>query len=122
MPAVTIVMGVLLVLMGIGGYLGTGRESVTALIPAFVGIVLAAMGAWAKSSPSKLKVAMHIAVVVALVGALGAARGLKSLPAVLSGDEVERPAAVWIQTAMFALCVVFLVLAVRSFVLARRQS
>ena len=40
MPKITVVVGLLLVLLGVGMYLGTGMESWTALIPAFFGVVL----------------------------------------------------------------------------------
>ena len=40
MAKTTIIFGVLLVLLGLGSYFGTGRTSLTALIPAGFGLIL----------------------------------------------------------------------------------
>ena len=63
---------------------------------------------------------MHLSVGLALIGLLGSARGIPGVIALASGGEVDRPAAVVVQTVMAVLCAVFLVLAVKSFVDARR--
>jgi hypothetical protein len=118
MPYVTIALGSLLFLVGIGFYLGTGATSVTALIPAFLGVPMEIAGflglreGWRKH-------AMHVAVLLALLGLLGSARGLLSLPALVSGAEVAGPVAVVAQSLTALLCLVFVGLAVRSFVRAR---
>ena len=65
---------------------------------------------------------MHAAVAVGLLGFVGAARGFLQVPAILSGDEVERPTATAVQIAMSLVCLVFVVLCVRSFVKARRAE
>ena len=65
---------------------------------------------------------MHAAVLLALVGFLGSARGLLSLPALLSGAELVRPAAVAAQSITAVLCAVFVGLAVNSFIQARRAD
>jgi len=44
MPSVTIALGVVLIILGLAGYFLTGAVSVTALIPAFFGLVLAVAG------------------------------------------------------------------------------
>lgn len=119
MAGTTIGFGVLLIVLGLGGYFGTGGESVTALIPAFFGIVLTIAGLVARREAWR-KHAMHVAVVVGLLGFLGSARGLLQLPALLGSGGVERPAAVAAQSAMAALMAVFVGLCVKSFVGARR--
>jgi hypothetical protein len=63
---------------------------------------------------------MHLAAALALVGMLGSARGVPGVLSLLSGGEVARPAAAVVQALMAALCLAFLVLAIRSFVAARR--
>lgn len=121
MPYVTMALGSLLFLIGVGFYLGTGATSVTALIPAFLGIPIemaglaALRGGWRKH-------AMHAAVLLALLGFLGSARGIVSLPALMSGAEVARPAAVLAQSLTATLCLAFVGLAVRSFVRARSSD
>lgn len=111
--------GAALVVLGIGAYVGSGADSVTALIPAFFGIVLAGLG-WAGRGEDRRALAMHIAAGVALLGFLGGAMGLASLPALLSGDELDRPWAVATQSAMAIILAVYLALSIRSFVTARR--
>ncbi len=119
MANTTIVVGVLLILLGLGGYFGTGTTSPTALIPAAFGIVLAICGAIARN-PEKRKMAMHIAVVFGLLGFLGSVRGLTKLGTLISGGEVARPAAVIAQSIMAVITLLFTVLCVRSFIAARR--
>ena len=118
MPAMTLALGVALVVVGLAGYFMTGGVSVTALIPAAFGVVIAIMGAIARS-PGARKHAMHAAVAIALLGFLGSVRGLLQIGAVLDGTAA-RPAAVISQSIMAVLTLVYIVLAVRSFVEARR--
>jgi hypothetical protein len=117
--AVATVLAVVLVALGVGLYLVSGRESVTALIPAFFGVAFGLCAALA-TTPTRRKHAMHAAAVLALLGVGGSARGIPDAVTLLGGGSVERPAAAWGQVAMMLLCLVFLVLAVRSFVAARR--
>jgi hypothetical protein len=120
MPQITIVLGSLLLLVGVGFYFGTGATSVTALIPAFLGIPIEIAGILALREKLR-KHAMHAAVLLALLGFLGSIRGLLQLPALLTGVEVARPAAVVAQSITALLCLVFVALAVNSFAQARRS-
>ena len=117
MPSLTIALGVALVGLGIGGYLLTGGVSVTALIPAAFGLVIGAAGLLARD-PGKRKHAMHAAVAVALLGLLGSLRGVLQIGSLFDGTAA-RPAAVISQVIMAALTLVYIVIAVRSFVQAR---
>ena len=119
MPQITMAVGSLLILIGVGFYFGTGATSLTALIPAALGLPMAITGVIALRERWR-KHAMHAAVLVALLGFLGSARGLLSLPALLSGAELARPAAVAAQAITAILCLAFVALAVNSFVQARR--
>ena len=121
MPAVTLVFAALLVVLGVGSYVGTGMSSATALIPAGFGVVLGVLGLLARKESIRKHV-MHMAAMVALLGFLGAARGFAQLPALLSGGDVERPVAVWAQVAMAVLCLTLEILYVRSFIAARRAG
>ena len=67
MPKTAIAIGTLLVMQGIGFYIGTDSRSVTALIPAFVGLPILAMGILAFKESARMH-AMHVA---AALGALG---------------------------------------------------
>ena len=120
MANTTISTGIALIILGLWSYFGTGTTSVTALIPAFFGIVLAALGAVARNE-ARRKMAMHIAVLVGLLGLLGSARGLAKIGAVMSGEPVERPTAVIAQSMMAAVTGVFVILCINSFIAARRK-
>ncbi|MBX5494376.1 MAG: hypothetical protein IRZ15_03490 [Bryobacteraceae bacterium] len=118
MYRITVAVGVLLILLGVGGYLAT-RTSLTALIPAGFGVLFLVLGLIARN-PKSRKHAMHAAAMLGVLGILGSARGLARLPALLSGQDVPRPAAVAAQSAMAAILIVFVALCVKSFVDARR--
>jgi hypothetical protein len=116
--ATTIAFGVALIALGLAGYFGSGGVSVTALIPAAFGVVLALLGVLARNEGMRTH-AMHGAAMVGLLGFLGSARGLLRLPALMSGGEVARPAAVVAQSVMALLMLLFVGLCVRSFINAR---
>ena len=119
MPAVTIAYGVLLIALGAGFYFGTGQESVTALIPAFFGVLVVVCGVLARQE-RLLKHAMHGAAALGLLAFLGGLPGLLRAFALLGGGEVARRNAVLEQAAMALLSLVFVVLCVKSFIDARR--
>lgn len=121
MAKITIGLGLVLIALGLGGYLGTGRESATALIPAFFGLPLLLLGLVALKERMR-KTSMHIAAAIGLLGFAGTARGLIKLPVLLSGGEVARPTAVAIQASMAIVCLIFVLLCVRSFLKARRTG
>ncbi len=119
MPRITIAFGVILILMGLAGYFLTGMASVTALIPAFFGAPLAILG-WIAFKPGARKHAMHVAAALALLGLGGTVPGVIKLIRAAGGAELARPPAVIVQSIMATLCLLFLVLCIRSFIAARR--
>ena len=119
MAKVTIWFGAALVVLGIVGYLGSGAASPTALIPTVVGAVLAGLG-FAGEREERRALMMHVAAVVALLGFLGSAMGLVSLPDLVTGEDVERPWAVGVQSVMAVVLAAYLALSIRSFVAARK--
>lgn len=118
MAKTTVAFGVVLVLLGIVGYLGTGAHSPTALIPAAIGIVLLVMGILARSPRLRMH-AMHGAALAGLLGFAGSVGGIAPFVRMLAGETVERPAAAVARTIMAVLCLTFVALTVRSFVAAR---
>ncbi len=112
-------VGMALMVLGITGYVTTGMASLTALIPAGFGIVLAGLGYYGRSEATR-KTGMHLAMGVALVGLAGSVSGLLSLPTLISGGAVARPAAVISQSVMAAILVLYLAVGIRSFRAARR--
>lgn len=117
MPVIAIVCGLLLETVGFAGY-GYGiinhNASVTALIPAAFGTVFLVLGAVSRVKDELRKHLMHLAAGVALVGFLITAGRLIS-----KASELTISAAVISQAAMSIICLVFLILAVRSFIAAR---
>jgi hypothetical protein len=123
MAKVTIAFGVVLVLLGVGCFVATGRAHPTSLIPTWFGLVLGLSGLLANTEDSKKRMLwMHIAVTVGLLGFLFP--GVMSVTALVKAHfqqiELLRPAAVYEQLAMAIVCLIFVVLCVRSFIAARR--
>ena len=119
MPIVTIVYGLLLIVIGVGFYAGTGQASVTALIPAFFGVPLVVCGVLARRE-HLLKHAMHAAAALGLLAFLGSLPGLVQFFVFIHGGAVARPNAALEQAFMAVLSLVFVALCVRSFIEARR--
>jgi hypothetical protein len=117
----TLVYAVALLLLGLGAYFGTGAQSVTALIPAFLGVPVLICGLVALKT-GRPKIPAHIALVFALLGVAGGAMGLPQLPALLSGGEVARPTATLTQSILFFLSLAYIILGIRSFIQARRLN
>lgn len=116
MPSTTRLFGLILIVLGVASYVLTDRTSVTALIPAFFGVVLVICALVARSSESARKHAMHAAVAVGLIGAIAAlARGV---PAALGADSVGP--AVMAQLTMGVLLLIYVALGVQSFIAARK--
>jgi fucose 4-O-acetylase-like acetyltransferase len=114
----TVVAGFVLVAMGFIGYLVTGASSPTALIPSLVGLLLFGCLAVARARHA---LGMHLALAVALLGALGALPNVVKIGQIVHGTA-ERPAAVVLSTLMFLVLVGYLAAGIRSFVLARRRA
>jgi hypothetical protein len=117
---VTIVFGLALIAVGVVGFVATGSEHYTALIPAVPGLLLVVLGSLA-ARPALRKHAMHGAAMVGLLGFLGTVMGVPKAITLATGGTVERPAAAVSQTVTAALCLVFVGLCVNSFVQARRR-
>ncbi|MBB5065478.1 hypothetical protein [Granulicella mallensis] len=123
MAKLTIVFGVLLVVLGVAGFVMTGSSHPTSLIPCWFGLVLALSGGLASGNDAKKRMLwMHIAVTVGLLGFLfPAVMSIKSLvKAHAQQVELAHPAAVHEQLIMAFVCLIFVVLCVRSFIAARR--
>ncbi len=118
MPSTSIICGIILILIGIVGYvngISSGHASMTALIPAFFGIALTLLGFIAKAKDGLRKHLMHVAVLVALIGFIATA--VRAVPKL---GEIASSPAVLAQTAMAVVCLAFVLLSIRSFIAARR--
>ena len=112
MPKTTLVFAALLIILGVGAFIFSGSR--TALLPAYVGVALAIFGGLALAFENGRKHLMHVAALIALLGALAPAATLGIRAAQMS------PLALTVNIGMLALCAGLLVLMVRSFVAARR--
>jgi hypothetical protein len=121
MAKLTMVFGILLIVIGAWGFVGTGSQHPTALIPAYFGLALIIAGVLANSEDAKRRMLwMHIAVTIGLLGFVGAAVQAIREYVAAHGAPLAHPVAVEAQTAMAGLCFVFVLLCVRSFIAARR--
>ncbi len=119
MAKLTIVFGILLIILGAASFALYGH--IHTLIPAAFGLLLVIFGALANSpDPKRRMLFMHIAVTVGLLGFLGSIPGLIGFFQMLAGHVVARPAAAKVQAIMATLCLIFVLLCVRSFIQARR--
>jgi hypothetical protein len=117
----TLYTGVALIVLGVAGYALSGAASVTALIPAFIGIVFVVLGLLGRKENLRKHV-MHVAMLVALLAIAGTFRGLLGLFAWIGGTAPERPMAVIAQVITALLCLLLLVGGIRSFVAARKEG
>ena len=121
MAKVAIGFGVALILLGAWGYTATGAQHPTALIPAYFGLALAWCGVFAMRKGGAQKALwMHVAVTAGLLGFLGA--GVMAIKETLAahGGPLAHPVAVEAQAAMAVICLAFVALCVRSFIVARK--
>ncbi|MDV6014331.1 hypothetical protein [Haloechinothrix sp. LS1_15] len=119
MSRLTVIVGGILTVTGIIAYAATGAASVTALIPSFIGVLLIVCGVLARK-PTLHRYSLAAAMVIALLGALGALRNVADLGELFAGTA-DTPSAVITSTIMFVLLVVYLVVGVVQFLRARRS-
>lgn len=124
MPKITLVFAVLLVVLGLTGYMGTGSAHPTAMIPAGIGLALG-IGGYLAISPkeSRRKLFMHANVTIALLGFLGTVVELvrsyiHASSAGMPPDHVAQAAKI----TLASLLLIYIILCVRSFKAARRSG
>ena len=116
MARTSILTGLALIVVGIVVTVGSDSESVTSMIPAFVGIVFVLLGLAARLKPSANHHLMHAAAALSLLAILGSL-----------GSLIGRGAEGWALAAQLltiGISAIFLALAIQSFRAARlaRQS
>jgi hypothetical protein len=118
MLSTTLTFAFAYLVLGIGGFVLTGSTHKTALIPCIFGVLFLIFGFLARKDNLR-KHAMHAAVLIALLALLGTAKSLAYLPDLFRGTS-EKPAAVITQSLNAGLSILYIFLAVRSFIQARR--
>jgi len=117
MTSVAIVCGTLLIIIGIVGYsygLVFQNASITALIPAIFGIILTLLGFISRKKENLRKHLMHLAVLIAFIGFIVPVSRIVS-----KGLTLTFTALMLISMAL--VCLVFVVLGIKSFIDARRK-
>ena len=102
-----LVAGGLLVALGVGAYAISGFASVTALIPAIFGLLIALLAVVGRRGRARL--ATYGIALLSLVGIAGSARGLPDVIALLTGGDVDSTIAAVSQGGMILVCLSLLV-------------
>ena len=122
MAKLTIALGILLLLLAVAGFIATGSSHPTALIPAGVGVLFCLFGALAASpEPRKRMLWMHISVTVALLMFLGTVAADMDVIRLSRGVAFPHPIAIEEKAATSLLCLLYVLLSIRSFIEARRN-
>ncbi len=124
MAKVTLIFAVLLIVLGLAGYFGTGSLHPTALIPTWFGLALGVFGLAAISpSEARRKLFMHVNVTIGLVGFLGAAiEAVRGYVTAVSAGKAPDEIALASKLTMAGLTLIYVILCVRSFIAARRSG
>jgi len=124
MAKVTIGFGVALILLSAVAYTMLGQHShgIHSLIPGAFGLLLVTFGAQAETPVAKKRMLfMHIAVTLGLLGFLGTIPGIIGVIKMAAGHSSGvAPDAAKVQAIMGTLCLIYVLLCVRSFISARR--
>ena len=107
----TILFGLLLVAIGVGGNYVDGAKDPMVLIPAVLGVAMFVCGVVAAQGAMRM-LAMHVAVVIGLIGFLG--------PMITIFDNAENTTAMLSKGFTSALCLMFVMMCINSFLEVRR--
>jgi hypothetical protein len=103
-----IVLGIALVVLGVGAYAFSDFVSITALIPAFFGVLVAILSVVGYRQTDRQRLAAYGIGLLAVLGVLGSTRGIPDIIALLTGGAVDSPIAAVSQGAMIAICLALL--------------
>src|SRR5271154_7614587 len=117
MAKLTIGFGILLILLGVFGYVSTGSAHPTALIPAGIGLFFVLFGVMANTDDSKRRMLwMHISVTVALLVFLGMIPAIIDVFRLANGVSFPYPAAVESKATLGLFSLIYVLFCVRSFI------
>lgn len=112
-------LGLVLTGLGVGVYFGGSGSSVTALIPAFLGLPIAIF-ALLSMRRDRSGGCLVAAAVLAFVGFIGTVPGLLKVGQLLQGADLARPIAVAVQSVVAVLCAIYLAFAASDY--AKRRD
>lgn len=116
MIVITLLVGIVLIVLGVGFYVMTNYVSATALIPAFLGVAIVLCGAFA-FKPKLRHHMMHLALVLSLLAII--AFGHRAW--ITAFSEEGKATTLTELLLSIAVCAGYIALGVRSFLAARRQ-
>jgi len=111
MPPIGIATALILIILGVAGYIGGDMVSKTALIPAFFGLPLL-IASLISRNPDRLKLGMHIAATLGLLGFIAPLGRI--IPQAAKG-AFELNLASTCMILMSLVCGIFVVLCIKSF-------
>lgn len=115
MSRLTLGFGAVLVLIGVVTYFATGGASITALIPAFIGVPILLAG-FLITRPGTRSFGLYLAIALALLMALGTLRGVAGL------FEGDLSSSTLINVVLLLMSVLYLVVAAREIFAGRRSG
>lgn len=121
MAKTAIGLGVLLILLGILGYVSAGTHALSPLLPALFGFLVSLFGLFALTDNAKKRMLfMHVAVTIALIGFLITVWSIVEYIQMLLGRQFPHPLLVVEWAATSVILLLFVLLSIRSFITARR--
>ncbi len=108
-----VLIGFALMVLGLVGYFGSRRVSVTALIPAFFGLAVVILGALAMRASSRVPAGYALGA-VGLLGLLGSVSGCVGVLRLLAGRSIRRPGAAISKAIMALICLVLVAVVIGS--------
>lgn len=104
-----IILGIVLVVVGVGSYVLSDFASITALIPAVFGVLIAILGMVGYLGTDRQRLAAYGIGLLAVLGVLGSTRGIPDIIALLTGEAVESTISAVSQGTIIIICLVLLV-------------
>ncbi|SIR57800.1 hypothetical protein [Natronorubrum thiooxidans] len=102
-----IALGAVLIGVGIAAYVLSDFASITALIPAVFGVIIAILGVVGRQTERRRVAVIGIGV-LALLGVVGSARGISDVIALLTGGTVDSTIAAVAQGSMILVGLILL--------------
>ncbi len=116
---VAIIYGLILIFWGVLSSLFGGSNSITSLIPTFIGFPILIFSSLSLKFPSKQMIFMHIVVIFGIIAFLGGADIFRSL---ISGSNPFNNLIAGISKIfLFITGLVFTLICIRSFIFARKN-
>ena len=127
MPRYTIITGLFLILLGAYGYLS--YDSVTVLIPAFIGFLIMVFGILAVNEKRR-RMFIHLAIVIAVIGLSASIKSVLSIPGLIECSSIgdgtiencslfSRPLAELFKSLMAIILLPYFFVSIAFFVKAR---